>query len=193
MDVEYTYSLPGADQSHPIEIDVSGQSMIYLLVTDGGDASDSDYPAWIDGSFRFPDGSERALSSEGLVEQLLPNGSPAPGRNICGNPLHVSIQAPYPRTVRDRLCAEPERMNRTNPLYRENTISWGRVLALQAPSLLAFRVPGDATTFVVTASAYWRSRKFARSRANKRRGTWYSSSDCLARCKGSCVRPTNTF
>ncbi len=148
-DVDYTYALPGGDHSHPFEIDVSGQSQVFLLVTNGGDENDADYVAWIDAAFHMADGTVRAWTEKDPVDAIGGESEVARNANSLGNPLHIFTQASYLAGVRNRLYEEPLRMNRENPLYRENTIPWEHVLAVRAPSLLALPVPDGATTFSV--------------------------------------------
>lgn len=182
-DVDYTYSLPGGDHSHPFEMDISGQSMIYLLVTDGGDESDSDYAAWLDGAFRFPDGSVRSLAESDPVEAISGDGRLARGINSRGGPLHVFTQASYLRTVRNRLYEEPSRMNLENPLYRENTIPWDHALAVRAPSLLAFEVPDGAAMFTVRGVM----QDISRTHPDQERRKWFD--DGMVQFQVSTTRP----
>ena len=182
-DVDYTYSLPGGDHSHPFEMDTSDQSMIYLLVTDGGDESDSDYAAWLDGAFRFPDGSVRSLAESDPVEAISGDGRLARGINSRGGLLHVFTQASYLRTVRNRLYEEPSRMNLENPLYRENTISWDHALAVRAPSLLAFRVPDGAAIFTVRGVM----QDISRTHPDQERRKWFD--DGMVQFHVSTTRP----
>ena len=182
-DVDYTYSLPGGDHSHPFEMDVSGRSMIYLLVTDGGDESDSDYAAWLDGAFRFADGSVETLAESDLVEAISGDGRLARGINSQGGGLHVFTQASYLRTVRNRLYEEPSRMNPENPLYRENTIPWRHALAVRAPSLLAFRVPDGAAAFTVRGVM----QDIARTHPDQERRKWFD--DGMVQFHVSTTRP----
>ncbi len=182
-DVDYTYSLPGGDHSHPFEIDTTGQSMIYLLVTDGGDESGSDYAAWLDGAFRFPDGSVRSLAESDPVEAISRDGRLARGINSRGGPLHIFTQASYLRTVRNRLYEEPSRMNLENPLYRENTISWDHALAVRAPSLLAFQVPDGAAIFTVRGVM----QDISRTHPDQERRKWFD--DGMVQFHVSTTRP----
>ncbi|MDE0165320.1 MAG: DUF1592 domain-containing protein [Bryobacterales bacterium] len=182
-DVDYTYSLPGGDHSHPFEMDISGQSMIYLLVTDGGDESDSDYAAWLDGAFRFPDGSVRSLAESDPVEAISGDGRLARGINSRGGPLHIFTQASYLRTVRNRLYEEPSRMNLENPLYRENTIPWDHALAVRAPSLLAFEVPDGAAMFTVRGVM----QDISRTHPDQERRKWFD--DGMVQFQVSTTRP----
>ena len=182
-DVDYTYSLPGGDHSHPFEMDISDQSMIYLLVTDGGDESGSDYAAWLDGAFRFRDGSVRSLAEADPVEAISGDGRLARGINSRGGPLHIFTQASYLRTVRNRLYEEPSRMNLENPLYRENTISWDHALAVRAPSLLAFQVPDGAAIFTVRGVM----QDISRTHPDQERRKWFD--DGMVQFQVSTTRP----
>ena len=148
-DVDYTYALPGGDHSHPFEIDVSGQSQVFLLVTNGGDENDADYAAWIDAAFHMADGTVKTCTAKDPIDAIGGVSEIARNTNSLGNPLHIFKQASYLGEVRSRLYEEPPRMTRENPLYRENTIPWEQALAVRAPSLLALPVPRGAMKFSV--------------------------------------------
>ena len=169
QDVDYTYSLPGGDHSHRFEVDVSDAPTVYLLVTDAGDENKNDYAVWLDGGFDFEHGTRRALADMEIAESVSADGKVVPDANSRGGPLHVFLQASYLRTVRTRLFEDPAALTRQNALYRENTIAWEHALAVQAPSLLAFRVPQGAVRFTVTGAM----QDISRNQPPEERREWF--------------------
>ena len=165
---DYLYTLSGSDHSHPFDIKVSEAEVVYLAVTDGGDGNANDFAAWLDGTFRMRDGTRRSIVEEKRVTAKSADGRVAENNNSRGQPLHVFTQASYLRQVRERIYKDPEGMNRSNTLYRDNTIAWEHALAVQAPSLIAVRVPEGAVRFSVRGAM----QDIARTQPGEERRGW---------------------
>jgi len=167
---EYIEQLRAGDHSHPFDIDVKGGSEIFLSVSDAGDGNGNDYAAWLDGAFTMPDGSKRSFIESGLlVEETSADGVVARNTDSRGGPLHVFVQASELRGIRDKLYKDPSSMNRSNPLYRDNTLPWSTAIAVKAPSLLVLRAPMGAQRFTVRGAL----QDLARTRFGEKSRKWF--------------------
>ncbi len=165
---DYLYTLSGADHSHAFDMDVSGAETVYLTVTDGGDDNTNDFAVWLDGAFRMRDGSRRSITDVERVKATSADGRIRENTNSRGEALHVFTQARYLGQVRRPLYEQPERMNRSHALYRDNTVPWERAWSVRAPSRIAVRVPEDAVRFTVRGAL----QDIARTRPGEERRDW---------------------
>jgi alpha-galactosidase len=82
-----TRNTPG--QSVSFNVDITGQSHLYLLADDGGDNYAADWSDWVNMQLRGPGGTI-PLTSLPWVQATAGYGSAAVGHNIVGNPLNIN-------------------------------------------------------------------------------------------------------